>query len=148
MKIIIENLAFFFRFKKILFLDSQFYDIDKNKLIKFLRYSGMLGINIPDNLHSLEYIINNCFETIDSNHENSEYYYGVLTHLLLNYWNNYKIYFLLNKYQDYINYVDYKKILNSEKKDCIIIFYYIIRNLQKIDYKDKVYYTHVKYTDI
>lgn len=138
MKIIIENLVFFFRFRKILFLDSQFYDIDNNKLIKFLRYSTMLGINVPDNLYSLEYIINNSFEIIDSNKEYSEYYYGVLTHLLLYHWNNHKLYFLLNKYQDYINYVNYKNILTSEKKDYIIIFYYIIRNLQKIDYKDEI----------
>ena len=57
MKIIIENLTFFFRFRNILFLDSHFYNIDQNKLIKFLRYSKMLGVNIPENTHSLEYII-------------------------------------------------------------------------------------------
>jgi len=145
MKIIIENLAFFFIFRNILFLDSHFYNIDKNKLIKFLRYSKMLGVNIPENTHSLEYIINNCFEIIDSNHEYSEYYYGVLTHLLLHYWNNHKLYLLLNKYQDYINYVDYENILYGEKKDYIIMFYYIIRNLQRIDYIDEMY-NNMKYT--
>ena len=139
MEICIENLLFLFRFEHILFLDSQFYNIDKNELTAFLRYSKILGINVPNNFYLLDYIINNCFELIDSNHKYSRYYYGTLIHLLIYNWNSHKLYLLLNKFNDYINYINYESILKGENKDTIILFYYIIKNLISIDYKTPKY---------
>jgi hypothetical protein len=133
MKLIIENLVFLFRYNNILFLDSYFYNINKKNLISFLRYSKILGVNIPTNFYSIDYIIDNCFEIIESNHKYAKYYYGVLVHILLHFWKSDKLFILLEKYNYYINYINYKIIMNSENKDTLILFYYIIRNLISIE---------------
>jgi hypothetical protein len=135
MIIIIENLKYIFKYNSILFLDSRFYDINKDKLISFILYSKILGLNLPSNLSLLEIIIDDCFEIINFNHKNVKYYYSFLINILLEYWNSSKLFFLLNKYQDYSDYIDYKKIINSENKETLILFYYFIKNLSHIEYK-------------
>lgn len=135
MIIIIENLKYIFKYNSVLFLDSRFYDINKDKLISFILYSKIIGLNLPSNLNLLEIIIDDCFEIINFNHKNVKYYYSFLINILLEYWNSSKLFFLLNKYQDYSDYIDYKKIINSENKETLILFYYFIKNLSHIEYK-------------
>lgn len=133
MIIFIENLIYYFDYGNILLFDTKFYYLSYYKLKKILQYSKILEIKNPENINELNIIVDDYFEIIVLNIIESQYYVGCLINLLINNWNNYKFKYLLNKYNDYINFLDKKNIFNNEY---LIYFIYIVKNINTIKFSN------------
>lgn len=133
MIIFIENLIYYFDYGNILLFDTKFYYLSYYKLKKILQYSKILEIKNPENINELNIIVDDYFEIIVLNIIESQYYVGCLINLLINNWNNYKFKYLLNKYNDYINFLDKKNISNNEY---LIYFIYIVKNINTIKFSN------------
>lgn len=136
MNIVINNVTFTFTYINRIFhkynynivIKNKSKHIDSNKLIEFIKYSMMLGVNIPHYRIDIISKIDKYFEIIDSPCNHKRFYYGALINILINI--RPEIFdYILNIYKNYVTYLDCDD--NEFDK-----FYFFINRIETITKKN------------
>jgi hypothetical protein len=132
MDIIINDVTFtftyinriFHKYNYTILINNNNKHIDSDKLIEFIKYSMILGVEIPYYRIDIVSKIDNYFEIIDLSCNNKRFYYGVLINILINI--KLELFnYILNIYKNYITYLECDD-------DEFNIFYFFIMRIESI----------------